>query len=46
MTSSLDRLLINKYNKPFFLRLKQDFGGKPKGSTPLERPRRRWEDNI
>jgi hypothetical protein len=45
MTSSLGSLLINEY-KPFFLRLKQDFGGKPKGRTPLERPRRRWEDNI
>jgi len=22
------------------------FVGKPKGKRPLERPRRRWEDNI
>jgi len=24
----------------------QGFGGKPEGRGPLERPRRRWEDNI
>ena len=24
----------------------QGFGGKPEGKKPLERPRRRWEDNI
>jgi hypothetical protein len=46
VTSSLDRLQVNKYNKLFFLRFIQDLSGKPKGRTPLERPRRRWEDNI
>jgi len=24
----------------------QDFGGEPEGKEPVERPRRRWEDNI
>jgi hypothetical protein len=24
----------------------QDFGGKPEGEIPLERPRHRWEDGI
>jgi hypothetical protein len=24
----------------------QGFSGKPEGRRPLERPRRRWEDNI
>jgi hypothetical protein len=23
-----------------------DFVGKPEGKRPLERPRRRWEDNV
>ena len=27
-------------------KLMQYFGGKPKGPTPLRRPRRQWEDNI
>jgi hypothetical protein len=46
--NSISRTTVNDdtMTKQLFLLLNKVLVGKPEGKRPLQRPRRRWDDNI